>query len=377
MALWNEASPVVNMGAYDDRADLAYGRKRKPARSGQFYVFGDSISQGVSLASPATTRFGALVAAAFGGTETNLAISGSCCGRWFGDSIASRVYNVGDVSLLLTGYNDARYGGANLSNITMFRNNLVGTACALALPDSAKVYSQLSSTTGNPAMTFSGAWTFSSTNAGGLAQSRCGAYSTTPGDWCQATFPSECDTAHVMLANYVSFASQGNISVNGTVLGAGNFSAQPLIDISDAVGGTVWQPYPIRITNLPKGIPKTIRLTNTSAANLMCAYMAGYDSTSSQLPMVYIGNCLRMTTVGYATAPANSNDTNVRTYQTEALRVAEMLSKEGLFTQYVDVDGILLPSAASTDAGQIHPLEHSHSLMARKYIYEINRPSVF
>ncbi len=376
MALWNEASPVIPMGPIDDRQDLQYGRKRKPAPTGAVITLGDSIAAGASLASPATTRFGRLFANGIvGGAETNMAISGSCCGRWIGDQLANRVMLPGDRVLILPGFNDARFGGIVGANLSQYSANLRGTICYAGVPEVNKIFSQSNSTTLNPAVTFGGAWTTSVTWLGLAAQSKCGAYSTTPGDFMQVTVTG--NVIHIMLGGYFSFPAAGSITVDGVSYGAGAFSAQPLMDIPDGLGGTVWQPCCITIPVGGAGNAQhVVRITNTTASNLLIPYIAGFDISSSQLPVVYVGVAPRMTAVGYAVAPANGNDVVIRLYQAETRRVVEACAAEGLLVRLVDEDASWLPHATLTDGAQVHPLELAHKLWAQRMLYEESRPSL-
>lgn len=367
------ANPQTPVQRAAGASDLDWGRKRKPTPTGVLLVPGDSIGAGYGLTTPSASRFGAVVAAAKGWAETNVAISGSVIGRWVNDAIGSRVINAGDSSLLIAGFNDARFGGATANNLSQYVSNLIGTICYLALPDSAKVYSQSNNATLNPALTFSGTWPTSSTWQALQAQSRCGAYSATASSYVEGVVTG--DTVHVMLGGYIAFAASCSVSIDGVSLGAGAFSVQPLLDVPDGLGGTVWQPYCIRIPGLANG-KHTVRVTIVASANLLVAYMAGYDSTSSALCPVYVAGNPRMTAAGYAVAPANANDTIMRQYQNETRRVCETLAAEGLLVRYLDFDAKWLPSAGVVQADSVHPYEMIHKLWGQAASYEMNRPSL-
>lgn len=348
------------------------GLRLKPTATSNLFAFGDSLTDGQGMAVPANTRYSKLIATAKGLTEINLAQGGTASGRWVNDRIASRVFSAGDQMLILPGFNDARWGGGTANNLAQYETNMLGTLAWLALPDANKVYTQLDSTTPNPAITNSGGWTLGVTWAGQQAQSRCGLYGNVSGQWIQGTVTG--DVIHIMLGGYSGIASACQITVDGVSMGAGTITPQPLIGIPD--GQTEpWQPYCVRIPGLSNG-PHTVRVTLTASANLLIGYLAGYDSSVNTRPMVYVGSTPRMTAAGYAIAPANATNAIMRQYQDSTRRAVDTLAAEGLLIRYVDIDSVWTPSAGGLNADSVHPLEIVHKAWAQKWLTEVNRATI-
>lgn len=345
------------------------GARLKPAATASLFAFGDSLTEGQGMSVPANTRYSKLVANAKGLTEVNLAQGGTAAGRWVNDRIASRAFNAGDQMLILPGFNDARWGGATPNNLAQYESNLLGTLAWLGVPDASKVYTQIDSSTPNPALTNSGGWTLGVTWAGQQAQSRCGIYGNSSGQWIEGTVTG--DVVHIMLGGYSGFASACQITIDGVSMGAGSINPQPLIGIPD--GQTEpWQPYCVRVTGLSNG-PHVVRVTLTSNANLLVGYLAGYDSSVNTRPMVYVGSAPRMTAAGYAVAPANATNAIMRQYQDATRRAVDTLAAEGLLIRYVDIDSVWTPSAGGLNADSVHPLEIVHKAWAQKWLMEVNR----
>ncbi len=364
----------VNFGSAGNAAatDLAWSAKRKANPSGHLGVFGDSIAlgQGVTLSA---SRFSSLVAAKKGWTETNGAISGSGLARWVNDKIASMPIAAGDQFIVLPGFNDARFHGADAQKLAQYVSNLIGTLCWLSVPDDRRIYSQASLAI-NPALTSVGTWVPSVTWQGAQAQSRCGAYSSVIGSYLEGVVYGNC--VHAMLGGYPSFDSRIKVHVDGQLVGAaGGFSAKPLMDVTDGQGGAVWQPYCVRVPGLSNGA-HTVRVTIDAAQNALCGYIAGFDSTSNALPTVYVGSAPRMTPAGYALAPNLADDNVIRQYQAATQRVCNALAAEGLMVRFVDIDSTWLPSAATLAVDGVHPNEVPHSLWASRLLHEIARPGL-
>lgn len=348
------------------------GMRNKPTSTASLFAFGDSITAGEGMTVAADTRFSKLIATAKGLTEINLAQSGTAAGRWVNDRIASRAFNAGDQVLILPGFNDARWGGTTANNLAQYETNLLATLAWLGVPDADKVYTQLDTATNNPAFTNSGGWTLGATWIGQQAQSRCGMYGNTSGQWLEGTVTG--DTVHIMLGGYSGVSSACQITIDGVSMGAGSITPKPLIGIPD--GATEpWQPYCVRIPGLSNGA-HVVRVTLTASANLLIGYMAGYDSSLNTRPMVYVGSTPRMTATGYAVAPANATNAIMRQYQDTTRRAVDTLAAEGLLIRYVDVDSAWTPSAGGLNADSVHPLEIVHKAWAQKFLSDVNRATI-
>ena len=347
----------------------------KPATTAFVYGVGDSITEGIGLDSGTYTadNYVALVATALGKTVRNLGISGSVCGRWVAGQIASRAFNAGDQILVLPGFNDARYHGTSANALSQYAVTLRGLLAWLAVPDANKVYSQTDSSTPNPAMTRVGTWIAGATWAGVQAQSRCGLYSATSGDYVQATVSG--DTVHIMLGGYLGFAGAVTVTIDGVAQGPGSISPTPLVGTTIDGGGQEWQPYLVSFSGLSAG-SHTVRVTLAASANTLVGYIAGFDARSVAKPLVYVGSTPRMSAAGYAVSPANANDTIIRQYQDETERVCESLARDGLLVQFVDTDATWTPSAGNTNADNVHPLKVVHQLWAREFLSEIAKPTL-
>jgi lysophospholipase L1-like esterase len=364
----------VNFGSLGNAAsaDLAWGAKRKAKPSGKLAVFGDSITQGQGVTAPAG-RYSSLIASSMSWVETNGAIAGSGLARWVNDKIGSMPIAAGDQFIVLPGFNDARFHGADPQKLAQYVSNLIGTLCWLGVPDDRRIYSQAALAV-NPALTAVGTWVASATWQGAQAQSRCGAYSSVSGSYLEGVVYGNC--VHVMLGGYPTFNSRVKVHVDGQLIGSsGGFSAKPLMDVTDGQGGAVWQPFCVRVPRPDSG-PHTVRVEVDAAQNALVGYIAGFDSASSALPTVYVGSAPRMTPAGYALAPNLADDNVIRQYQQATQRVCSALAAEGLMIRYVDIDSAWLPSAATLAADGVHPNEVPHSLWASRFLHEMARPSL-
>ena len=332
-------------------------------------AIGDSITAGQGT-SPSTNRFSSRIASAKGWTETNLAVGGSTAESWVSNQIASRPINVNDVTVMMAGFNNVRYAGSSAGKLAQFKNSLLGAVAYAALPDSLKVFSQLNSGTLNPAMTFSGTWNFSTTWQGAQAQSKCGAYSATSGNYVETTVKG--DTAHIMLGGYFGLGPQKcTILVDGQPSGFGEITTTPAFGSDD--GQVIWQPYLVTIRGLSNG-NHTIRVTLTASVALLVAYIAGFDSTSYALPSVFVGNTLSMTTTGYAISPASGSLAVNALYKAAIYEVVNNLRFDGLLVSYVDLDSVWTPSALTLDADNIHPNNTAHDWYSKIMLEMINMP---
>lgn len=344
--------------------------KRKLKPSGSLLVVGDSIAAGAQLFDP-VFRFGAIVAAARGLTEHNVAVAGSVVDSWVEDQLGSRTYARGDVAILMPGFNNARYSGADATKLRQYVSDLTGALCFAALPDSARLYTQVLPSGFNDAeLDFVGTWSGSPTWAGAEANSRSGAYSAAAAAHVEGTVTG--DSVHVMAGSYPATDSAIAVYIDGTQVGYGNVMTRPVAGMADG-GGDLWRPVCIRIPGLSPG-EHVVRVEVGQDSPTLVGYIAGYNARDGALPALYVLSPIRMTTAGYAEVPANANDDVVRLYQDATRRVVATLAAEGLMVRYVDVDVGWYPSENTVDADNVHPLSFFHALAAQAVLAEMAQP---
>lgn len=343
------------------------GAKTAPALTGALNAIGDSHTFG---AGPSTTAegFAYRLAAYLGKTANNTAVGGSIVDRWLEQQCGSIALAAGDLTVMLSGNNNATYYGVDDAALENYQRTLIATAAFMALPDSKKVFTQTSAGALNTAqVTFNNPanWIAASAWKGKLANSRAGATSVNTGDYAQATVTG--NTVYVWLAANNGYNSKVYITIDGVRYGASgtlNLNPNALAD-----GGQVAQGYLFRATGLTSGV-HVVRATLAGAQGqyTQVACFAGFDNTEVNLPVVLLPGAIKMSAAGYATG--NATVASTRLYNDKCRRVAESLRRDGLLVRYVDIDSDLLISADALAADTVHYLAMVHEQIAHRLLVE-------
>jgi lysophospholipase L1-like esterase len=318
-------------------------------------AFGDSITVGVG-ASQSDLGYAYLVAHAHNWTLTNNAVSGAQIqdntNSWTDRSLATNVSGT-TPTFMLAGYNDMRHGGLTANNLTTFQNTLYADVAWLAIPNANKLRSSSGS------ITYVGTWTSNNAAYGGTNPYKG---STTAGDTATATVSGT--------VIYLAFETQTAWVQNFTVLidsvDKGPFSI-PYSPTSTAAGFT-GSLYFVRIPGLSSGTHTVQLLINsgsTNPVNLM--YMAGNTTVSSA--KVYVGNCLKMSTTGYAVGTgifSFGSDAAVAGYNSAISQVVTDLAGDGLPVTYVDASAVYNPNT-QVAVDNVHPNDSGHASIAAAF----------
>ncbi|MBX3732591.1 MAG: hypothetical protein KF791_08360 [Verrucomicrobiae bacterium] len=354
---------------------------------GRVWSFGDSITWGSSPSAPvAQNNWNGVVANSLGLSLTNLAYSSACIPdiAWQampgfpitnaafhgGSGVASpTTITTNDVSVILTGYNDARDNFAgDPSYITFYRNALAHVAAWLGIPTSAKRYAQTASSTGswiNYAQHGGAIGRSSSVNGSTLtwtnlmgrtvyigyldsSDDSLGSFTVTVDGVSRGTFA--CNTAY---ANRAVRSSQGPIPNQAGPNGDGTITQTPVLARISGLDDTT---HTVVIT--VSALPVTILWAGGSGD--ACAAQ-GYTSG----PSVWIGGTLRCNPAGSFSKP----DQDMGVFTKAQRHVAAALASDGLRVQHVPAGEVFSPSNMSGD--NVHPNSAGHAQIAQSFLQQM------
>jgi len=227
--------------------------------TGTVEFYGDSITVGLNLPSPSTQRFSHLLAAQYGFTELNTAVSGDMI-----QDMLTKIYNnhvAGRTCVVKIGYNDCYSANYTDTNMYMIYDTFMAQMLYLCLSSSQLVNNRTGTTQ-------TGAWTASSgsfTNGG--------SYTATNG----ATATAQVTGRYVgFFFTTVSTVANCSVTIDGGTAVPVSTYYPPYT--TNGVGyGSLAYFYDTGVS----GASHTILVTNTQATNLDIEFFFGFDTLSS------------------------------------------------------------------------------------------------
>lgn len=313
------------------------------------YTFGDSITAGTG-ASDAAHRYVNLLAAAKGWSLTNVGNSGKRMNdAAMIDAMYAEVVGENKVYTLLSGVNDARTGGTDLTLLDSFRGCLQAGIAWLAIPDAYKIKAVDA--------TRAGTWAQNTTVYGGMDYK-----STTVNSTIQAVVRGT--TAYL---GYIrAAASGGTFSVSIDGVSYGTYSTGVTTPTRQDGDTGQYGAYLLRFPGLTYG-DHTILVTVTSATNASNAVYIdwfggnGVPEYTDSHP-VYVGNCLRASDTYYS-GHSPASDAAVTLYNNVINDAISSLTRDGLNVCLVDVV-TSQDRAADLDADGLHPNNTGHQKLS-------------
>lgn len=307
-----------------------------------FRAVGDSITQ-------ADPGYITPLATARGWTVTNYGIIGSPCATQYYFSggiygVRDFALGVNDVSTLLTGVNDMRTMGTNAAKQAVYQGTLQAMLAWLALPDGA---SKLLHTAGG--LTYSAGW----------GSNQYGHYNFASGATVTGTVSGT--------AVYVTaLCSQNNpstftVTIDGTVYGP--YSGNNSSGSQDA-----FTPKLVRIGGLSAGSHTVVFTIGSPGTGQYFEWMGGNSGARAPGPRVFVGNCIRLTSAGYALgAPYDQgSDTAVAQFNAIIAASVALLRGDGLAIYLVDTANY--DPALDTSVDGVHPNPTGYGVIASDFL---------
>jgi hypothetical protein len=309
-------------------------------------AFGDSITAGYGV--PVGSGYISLLSSAIGSQITNFGVSGAQAV----DQAASVYVSSGPATVLL-GTNDHRLYGTDSIKRSLWGSVMAAEIAFLCL--SSKVTAQ-------QATLVSGSWENNTAIWGGSMNRR---------SWTQGSKLSATVSGTVVYVGYTvqqGIGGQFQVKIDGVFQGIYQSSG-------GGVGGPGYGPKLLRFPNLSSGshAVEIECLTSGYPGGLVYVdWVAGNQQSDPK--SVYVGNCIRMGAVGYATY-TDTNDANVISYCNEiASRVAE-LQADGLKVKLVNVNTAIDPLNDLLSDG-VHPNESGHVKLKNAFLAAIESQTV-
>lgn len=315
-------------------------------------TYGDSISMGFNATSDPVSYSG-IVGAAYGWSVTDNGLSGTQIQDQLVNNL-SKIVSTLDQHMFITGYNDMRQMGTDSTKQATYQACLYASALYLATPHDQKVRSRDSTK-----ITFTG----TPTNSGILG----GAFWKSLGISGTATFTVPGTILYIVCAkdNTATAGKTVQVSVDGVDKGTFNCNNGTVTQ-----SGTIYSAFVIRIDSLSAGSHTVVLTAGTGGAWFGFATGNGYVKPAIA-PPVYLGNCLSMTTTGYATGSAgftNGSATAVAQFNTRIQDVVTILRDDGLTNvQYCDISSAYIPSTM-VDTDHVHPTDAGHAAIGEKFL---------
>jgi len=316
--------------------------------TGPATAYGDSITASSTIYTPA-------LAALTAWTVTNLAVAGTQIAD-LGQigAIFTNTVTTNSQSWILSGYNDMRFTGSSALGQAMYSNTLAAAAVWLTVPRANIVNGQSS------AITYTGSW------------SNDPVYPIVAGKYTSANGATASTTLY---GKTIYVCSMGNSSAGGasgsfviTIDGTAQTSVNPYSVYLTTGNSQSYAPYLARYSGLSDG-PHTVVMTVTSTGNdIHLFWMAGSSGASTaDGPNFYVGNCLAMTSAGYAagTPYNNGSDAIVRAYNRIISGICGNLLSDGLNVYYVPMNSYLASRDVSGDS--VHPTSTGGAYIAADF----------
>ena len=311
-----------------------------------YKAYGDSITVNVGASIPAN-GYAALIGTAKGAAITNLAVSGSQITTQIDNIYATAVADNAQ-SFILTGFNDMRNYGVSAAGQQTYTDTARAALAWLSIPESAKIRGRAAG------VAYTGTW--ANTPVYGM-----GKEATVAGT---ATVTVTGSTIYLGYIKQAGTAGSFTVSVDGGPAATVNANAGVTDGSARAYSASVY-----RVAGLAN-VAHTVLVTWVSGT-VYFDWIAGLPVTSSApiSPAVYVGNCLRMPTAGYALGGvyANGSDTAVGQFNALISSIVQELVTDGLTIKLVDASSAYNPV---TDAAvdNIHPADQGHAKIANAFL---------
>lgn len=297
------------------------------------YAFGDSTTSGTGITNP----YPSTISAWKDIPKINKGIGGSVLADQV-KSIYDTSYNIDDLSLFLTGYNDMRLGG----NITPYQETLRATLAYMGT--STKQSAQSLETTGT--------WANVSSTVNSV-----GRWSATVGSTITATVTGSI--IYIGSLHQVSQSGTFQVFVDG--LSYGLYQTQGSRNFPS---GKDWSPFLIRIDGLTNS-QHTVIISVASGRIYV-------DWVGSPTPgqKVYVAGCLHMPPAGYPLGSPFNKGSDVLADQFTSIIIDKVnnLLLDGLNLNYIDIKYDPL-TQVKTD--NIHPNENGQATIAISFLQHI------
>lgn len=354
---------------------------------GRVWSFGDSITWGSSPSAPvAQNNWNGVVANSLGLSLTNLAYSSACIPdiAWQampGFPITNAAFHGGagvaspttittnDISVILTGYNDARDNFAGDPNYMRFyRNALMHVGAWLGIPTSAKRYAQTASATGS--------WNNHAQHGGNIGRSSSvnGSTLTWTNLMGRTVYIGYLDSSDDSLGSFtvtVDGVSRGTFACNNAYGNRAVRSSQgPIPNEAGPNGdGTITQtPVLARISGLDDTTHTVVITVSALPVTILWAGGSG-DACAAQGytsgPSVWIGGTLRCNPAGSFAKP----DSDMGVFTRAQRQVAAALASDGLRVQHVPAGEVFNPANMSGD--NVHPNSAGHAQIAQSFLQQM------
>ena len=326
-----------------------------PYTSSPVRFYGDSQTVGVGASTPALS-YAQVLARKMGWTRANRAISGGSIMDWIVNAYSDNPEDDA-ISVVLPGFNDARYVGTNASQQSAYRLALYAAVAHLAIPNSKKLKATAAG------ITFAGTWATNPTRS-------YGKYTSTLND--TATFSRSGDTVYISTVQQLGNGGLLNVTVDG--VDKGTYSLMQAVANGGAVSTMNYMPMLIRITGLGDGVHTVVcknvgKDASSGNANTYIDWVAGSSSRAKTNAKVYVGNTLRMDSTGYASDSPNYNkasDAVMAAFSRIAEQVCADLAADGLDVCYVDASGAYDPLIEAS-ADHVHANDTGHASIASAF----------
>ena len=311
-------------------------------------AFGDSLTVGVG-ASSAPGAWVNKFSSRYCAMLSNLAVSGSQIPDQ-ADAIYATASAADGHYLWLTGYNDTRFFGS--SGMALRVSAAQSLAAWLAIPETNKARGQNLSR-----WSYGGAWSNGVAYGGNLARFSASA---------NATAAITLNGSAIYLATTCVGGGTGVFGLTVDGISQGSFNC---FGNGTAYSGRAYQPRLIRFAGLTN-TAHTVVVTNTNGGNVFVDWAsAAADVIGDSQPVVLVGNCLRMTTGGYAAgAPFNNgSDGIVAAYNSSLAAAVSELAADGLDVRLANACATYFPENGHVSGDSIHPNDAGYTAISNAF----------
>jgi hypothetical protein len=248
--------------------------------------YGDSITTGVG-ASITANAWAYLLAARMGWTMGMQAISGCSIMDWIINAYNQTINN-DSISVVLPGFNDARYVGGNAAQQAAYKSALYAALAYLAIPDSQKIKAN------DARVTYAGTWAASGVRSYGKFTN----YQSST-----ATFVVNGSAVYCSVIQQLGNGGIVQVTIDGVNMGS--FNLQTSVGNGGAVSTINYMPTLLRFAGLSDG-KHTVVLTKTDATDVSNGHAVSIDWVAGSAPLsggqskVFVGSTLRMNATGAA-----------------------------------------------------------------------------
>lgn len=266
-------------------------------------IAGDSWGVGTANGVSYANAWGGRLQTLYSGrlVQTNAAVSSQTPGSYIGTAIQALTITPGDISTVIVGLNQIRRYGPS-PEVMMDTVTCVEAMLAwLAVPTAKKipVRNPADTSTGNPALTFTGTWTHS--YAGAPAGTNIASSTGTTGG--TVSFTGTGDVLYIWAWKNVFDAAKTAITIDGVDYGP---FASGGLSYANWVGA--WEPHLVRVSGLGPG-QHTVTLNMYSAGTLRLSGFAMFNRNDPSA-VVLAGQATRQSAAGWATGSGTSENLN-------------------------------------------------------------------